>query len=115
MYTTEIATDAVASAAIPMQGINSAAFEIETFAVGLITATANIYVQVCDTSDGTFRRLQTMGVYSGASGIADWEVPSSTGARYYQLPPEAVDYNYIKCEVSNTATASIDLRVHCMH
>lgn len=114
VHASEISTETVVCEAFPVMGCNRIAVEIETFATGLITATANIYVQVCDTSDGTFRRLQIGGVYSSGSGILDWEVPSNTGARYYQLPEEVTGYNYAKIEVGNTCTASFDFRIHKM-
>lgn len=115
VFPATFATDTTLSTAISVFGCNAVALEIQTFAVGVSTTTANVYVQVCDTSDGTYRRLAIQGVYSAGSGILDWEVPSSTGSRYYQLPNEVSNYNYAKVELSKTCTATLSLRVHKMH
>lgn len=87
------------------------AIEIQTFANGLVTATANIYAQVALQDSDTFRRVQDMGVYSANSGIYDWEVPSNTGNRVYLCRP-ALGFNYLKLESSQTATAAITCYVH---
>lgn len=106
-----IATAATSSDAIDITSWDFVAFEIPTFAVGVITATANVYAQVCDTASGTFRRVQDLGVYSGGSGILDWEVPSTTGNRTVICRP-ASRFNFVKIELSNTATAQVSCVVH---
>jgi hypothetical protein len=111
---TNIASAATVTSVLTLGAFNALAVEIPTFAAGVSTTTANVYVQVCDTADGTFRRIAIQGVYSSGSGILDWEVPSSTGARVWQLPNEVANYNYAKIELSKTATAGIAVRVHCM-
>jgi hypothetical protein len=106
-----MATDATLSRAIPIDGVNRIMFEIPTFAIGLITATANIFVQVCDNATGTFRRLKDMGVYSASSGLQDWETPSSIG-NYTVLCRPAAGVSYLKIESSKTATAAFYPVVH---
>lgn len=85
--------------------------EMQTFAVGLITATANIYCQVANADTDTFRRVQDMGVYSAASGIYDWETPSGVG-NFNAVCRPALGFNYLKIESSKTATAAITCYVH---
>lgn len=87
------------------------AIEIQTFANGLITATANIYARVALNESDTFRRVQDMGVYSANSGIYDWEIPSSTGNRVYLCRP-ALGFTYFQIESSQTATAAVTCYVH---
>jgi hypothetical protein len=106
-----IATGATSSSALFVGGYNHVAIEIPTFSVGVATATANVYVQVAQTSTGTFRRVKDMGVYSASSGIGDWEVPSSIG-NYMVVCDPAAKFNYMKVELSNVATAVVSCRVH---
>lgn len=87
------------------------AIEIQTFANGLTTATANIFAQVANADTDTFRRLHDMGVYSAASGIYAWETPSGVGNAVYLCRP-ALGFNYLKIESSQTATAAITCYVH---
>lgn len=105
-----VAANAKASTAIPIDGVNRIAIELPTF-TNLITATANVFVQVCQTEDGTFRRLKDMGVYSASSGLQDWEVPSGAGG-YTVLCRPAAGFNYMKIEMSQTATAAYSPSVH---
>lgn len=114
VHKTEIATMAIGdktSRAIPIDGVNRVAIELPTFAIGLITATANVFVQVCETIDGTFRRLKDMGVYSASSGLQDWEMPSTVGGFTVLCRPLA-GFNYMKIESSQTATAAYAPTVH---
>lgn len=99
------------SSAINVSSWNHVALEVQTFSNGITTSTANVYVKVASTSDGTFRRVQDEGAYSAGVSIADWEVPSSSG-NYNVICRPAARYNFIKPEVSNTATASFDIYVH---
>lgn len=108
VHKTEVATFANAatvSRAIPIDGVNRVALELPTFAIGLGATTCNVFVQVSKTETGTFRRLKDMGVYSAASGLQDWEVPSSIGNCVVLCRP-AAGFNYLKIEVSNAATAA---------
>ena len=114
-YNFTIATNAVESDAYSILGANKIAIECESFGTSLITATANVFVKVCDTSSGTFRRLKAQGVYSAASGIHDWEVPSTTGD-FYAICEPVVGFNFMKVEVSNTATDGYSgAYVHVFH
>lgn len=106
-----ITTGNTASDAIYIQGANRIAIEIPTFSVGVTTATANVYVQGAQTSSATFRRIQIDGVYSAASGIYDWETPSSIGNKMVICMP-APGFEYIKIELSNAATAIVSCNVH---
>ena len=113
-----VVTDATFTTAINVQGANRVAFEIPTFAAGLSTASANVYVNVCNSATGTFRRLKDVGIYSASSGIQVWEVPNGAGD-YTVLCRPAVGFDWIKLEVgtggsSVTATAGLDCFVHVM-
>ena len=112
-YAANIVTDGSASSAIPIAGCNRVALEIATFANGLVTATANIYVLVSPTETGTFRRLKDMGTYSANSGIQDWEVPSTIGD-YTAVCDSVLGFNFMKIQTSNTATALLTCSVHIM-
>lgn len=106
-----MATDSLVSRAIPIHGVNRIGIELPTFAASLITATANIFVRVCDTETGTFRRLKDMGVYSASSGLQDWETPSSVGGTNVLCRPVA-GFNFMQIESSKTATAAYYPTVH---
>ncbi len=98
-----IASAAVLSNAIPVLGANQVLLEFPTFTSGtnLISATANAYIQVCNTSTGgTFRRLVVMGQYSAGSGLQDWEVPKFSGNRTIVGPPMTGSFAYIKIEMN---------------
>lgn len=106
-------TDTTLTSAFKIKGFNHIAIELTTFAVGISTTTANIYAHVCDTATGTFRRAVVDGVYSGGSGLLDFELPSSTGSRIVDIP-WAAGYNFMKLESSKTATATYGAYVHLM-
>jgi hypothetical protein len=106
-----LTTATTSSSAIPIRGANRVALELPLYASGIVTATANVYVQVCDTATGTFRRAVVNGVYSGGSGLLDFEVPSSTGNRIVDCPWLA-GYNYMKIETNNVTTANYAAYVH---
>ena len=106
-----VATDGSLSTAIYVAGANRISIELPTFAAGVITATANVFVLVSNTSTGTFRRLCDMGLYSSSSGLQPWEFPSTTGNVNVLCRP-AVGYNYMKVQLSNTATANVTVNVH---
>jgi len=106
-----ITTDNLLSTAIFVGGANHVSFEIPTFSVGLNATTSNVFVQVAATSDGTFRRAKDAGIYSASSGIQDWEVPSDAG-NYNAVCRPAARFDFIKIELSNTATANVLCNVH---
>ena len=106
-----MAINATVTRAIPIEGVNRIAFELPTFAASLITATANVFFQVCETETGTFRRVKDMGVYSASSGLQDWEIPSTVGG-FTVLCRPAPGFNFLKIEVSKTATAVYSPTVH---
>ncbi len=85
--------------------------EIQTFANGIVTATANIYANVALESTDTFRRVHDMGVYSASSGIYAWETPSGVG-NFNAVCRPALGYQYLKIESSKTATAALTCYVH---
>ena len=114
IQTATIATDGSITTAIHIGGANRVSIECPTFSVGVITATANIFVHVANTSDGTFRILRDMGTYSANSGLQQWELPSSTGNCNVLCRP-AVGYNYMKIQQSNTSTANAEYVVHKLH
>lgn len=92
------------SAAIPVLGFSWASLELPAFGTTLATATANVYCQVSHSAAGPFYRLRTPGVYSGVTGIYEWEVPSSTGSCIVQTPVNG--YAYLKVEISTTPTGA---------
>lgn len=105
------ATGATISSAIPTRGSNHVAIELETFAVGLAAATANVYVLGCKTASGTFRRIMDEGNYSAGAAIADWEVPSTIGNKTVVCRP-AARFDYIKYQFSQDVTAPIRIWTH---
>ena len=74
-----VSTDGSVTTAINVRQWNHVSIEVPTFSDGCVTATANIKCLVAKNSTDTFRPVKEMGVYSSASGIEDWEIPSSTG------------------------------------
>lgn len=108
-----IATDSKITGAISIYGCAKIGVELQTCANFLSTATCNVYISVCDTSTGTFRRLRANGVYSGASGIYDIEVPSTIGNSMIVIN-EAAGYKFAKIEFNNTCSVAANIRVHVM-
>jgi hypothetical protein len=114
VHKTEVATMAIGDTvtrAIPIDGVNRIGLELPTFAASLVTATANVFVKVCETETGTFRRVKDMGVYSASSGLQDWEVPSTVGGSMVLCRP-VPGFNYMQIEMSKTATAAYYPTVH---
>lgn len=87
------------------------AFEIPTFASYMSVSTANMYVQVCQTTSGTFRRVMDEGNYSAGAAIADWELPSSAGNRVVVCRP-AARFDWVKPEFSRVTTCAMEMYVH---
>ena len=108
-----ISTDNTESNAVDIQGANAVAIDLPTFAAGITTATANVYVKVSNSATGTFRRLVDMGEYSGGAGLQEWEVPSGTGD-IKVLCRGVQGFGFMKVETSNTATANFAVQVHKM-
>jgi len=95
-------------------GYNNYAISMGTFAVGLPTNTANVYVQVSNTTTtSTFQRVKFMGTYSAGSGIQDWEIPSSIG-NYIAVCPALVGWKYMRVETSTVPTSVQSVQVHSM-
>jgi hypothetical protein len=108
-----ISTDVTFSTAIKIAGFNRIAIDVPDFANGVITATANVLVQVANTSTTSeFKNLVTLGEYSAGAGILKWEVPSGSGSKIVDCP--VVGFNYMRVELSNTATANVTFTVHVM-
>lgn len=103
--------NALVTEAVDIRQAKRVYLEIPTYAIGIITATANIYVQAADTQTGTFRRVQEMGVYSANSGIYAWEIPSGAGNSYTLCRP-VIGLDWLKIESSKTATAAMTCYVH---
>jgi len=109
-----IGTDASISTAINVTGFNHVAFEIPTFAVGINTASANVYCQVAANAADTFRRVKDVGIYSSNSGIQTWEVPLGVGG-YTVVCRPAERFNFVKIELGGTnvtGTAGLAAKVH---
>lgn len=95
-------------------GYNYYAVAVGTFSAGLPTTTANVYVQVSNTTTtSTFQRVKLTGAYSSGSGIQDWEVPSSTG-NYIAVCPALVGWKYARVEMSTVPTALMSVQIHSM-
>ena len=105
------ASGASISAACPIEGANRVALEFPAFESLLGAASANAYVQVCETSTGTFRRLVDMGVYSASSGLQDWEIPVFNGDRTVLCRP-VVGFNFMKIHLGTAATDGYSATVH---
>ena len=96
-------------------GYNFWAFGIQTFAAGVGTATANVYVQVSNSAPTAgFRRVKFMGQYSGGSGLQDFEVPSSLG-NYICVAPSIIGWNYVRLELSTVTTNLLSAEIHSMN
>jgi len=112
-----LASGASLSDAIPVLGANQVMIEFATMTSGtnLKSATANAYIQVCNTSTGTFRRLVVAGQYSAGSGLKDWEVPQFSGNRIVMGPTATGNWAYMKVEMSISAlTAGYSFAVHIL-
>ena len=91
-------------------GANAVFFELPTFASGLGASTANVYCQSAAGMPGTapvgpFYRVMAQGQYSGGAGYADFEIPSTIGAKMVCIPMGQT-MQWVKMEVSNAATAA---------
>lgn len=106
VFAATITTDSLVSSEIDLGGRNhEVSLVVPTYAAGIITATANIYVQASEATSGTFRRVAFVDM-SAASGNKDWEVPSAGDNRiYHGVPLDGL--RYVKVESSNTATAAL--------
>lgn len=100
-----ITTDTTVSTAINISGFNKVGIEVPTAEIGLYTATCNIYIQVAQNSDDTFRRVKEQGVYSAGSGIFDFEVPSNIGNFIMEVP--ANGWSYMKIESRTSADSTV--------
>jgi len=103
-------TAKTSSPVLNIEGWNHLAIELPTCDLGLTTATCNVYCKVAQTATGTFRKLAVDGVYSGVSGIYNWEVPSTIGNQFIQVPVKG--YNYAVIELSQEATAPLYVKAH---
>lgn len=111
MYGVKVESAMVASAGtftngVNIQGFRHIAFELQTLDVGLNTASASVYAQVRNSSDGTWRRVRAMGVYSGVSGIEEWNVPEGLGNCYVICRP-AAEYDYVRLEYASTNSTAL--------
>lgn len=107
--TATIGVNAKISEVIDIRGASRIGVELPVF-TQLITATANVTFLISNSPTGTFRPLHAMGVYSGASGIFQYEVPSTAGSIVLDVPP-LTGYPYMQVKVSNTATATYAMSV----
>ena len=111
VLTATISTAGTTSDAIRTEGYTNVLLEIPTFSAYCVSATANVYVQGAYSSAVTFSRIKDMGAYSSGVGVYDWEVPATTG-NYLAMCKPAAMVNFIKVEVSITATAAMACVVH---
>jgi hypothetical protein len=110
VITATVDANATLSNAFEVTGWNHVALDIPTFSVYCITATANVYIQAAQTISGTYRRVKDQGVYSAGTGILDWEIPSTIGNCVVVCKP-AERFNYLKLELTKTATAAMSIGV----
>ena len=116
IVTASVASGDTTSEAIFIQGANRVFIGLPAFGTLLGTTTANVYCQAAiatgtgkDIAPGeAFRRLQIDFIASAASGLIDWEVPSTTGNRLVFCSP-AAGFDFIKIELSTAATDGISL------
>jgi len=106
-----LTTGTTLSTALQCEGYQRATLEVPTFAVGVVTATCNVYLQGSDTKTGTYRRIREMGVYSGISGLGEWETPSSAGNFMVAAPIKGI--KWAKVEFSKTTTLPVGTKLHC--
>jgi len=102
------------TSAFDTNGASLISLEFPTFGTLLGTTTANVYIegaQGTKESMTTFRRVVDEGNYSAGAGIADWEVPSTTGNRTIACRP-LVRFNYGKIHLSTVATDGMTVWVH---
>lgn len=109
-----IGANSLVAESVDISGAQRVFLEVQTFANGIITATANIYCQVAFASTDTFRRVNQLGIYSAASGVSPWETPSGTGNFIAWCEP-AAGFNFMKIESTKTATAALTCYVHTIH
>lgn len=113
VQTASISTDGSITSAIDIRGAGRIAIEFPTFSVGIITATANVKFQVSNALAGTYRPLYADGRYSGASGLQQVELPSTSGNLVLDAP-WLCGHSYMKIQISNTATAAYNPAVYMM-
>ena len=105
------ATATTLSSAIACRGWNHVNVEVPAFASFVGAASTCLYLQVCETVDGTYRRLMSDGNYSANAGILDWEVPLFTGNRTILCWP-APQFNFVKLELLDATTAPMTCWFH---
>jgi hypothetical protein len=106
-----IATAGSTCSAFYAAGWNRLGLEFPTFATRLVATTCNVYLDACATEDGTFRTVYQSGIYSAASGIAPWEIPSTIGN--ISVEYNGILYPWMRLRFSQTATASGNVaRIH---
>lgn len=114
VLTASIADGATVSDAIGVFGANRVLLEVPTFSCFVCAANSHVYAQVCSSSDGSFKRVVANCIGSAASGWIDWQVVSSTGNRTIDCPV-VVGCNYVKVELSQTATVACSVPVHVIY
>ncbi len=106
VQTASLATDATVATIIRTEGHTTWA-EIPTFAVGVITATGQVYCAVANTTTaGAFRRVVDDKTANGDF----WTTTSSIGNFYVKLPNRGWDYT--RLELNNTASVTFNPVLH---
>lgn len=101
----------LSTAGIYIGDAQQVAIELATFGSGLSTTSTIVYMQVAQSSTGTYRRMSRIVVSGATSFIEDWTVPTFEGNRAVVVP-DAKAFNYCKVELANATTHTFGCWVH---
>lgn len=71
----------------------------------------NWYVQGCEESGGTFRRIAHVVANTSSVQINDFTIASAVSNRLVEVP--GVNFQYIKIEASTANTSQVGLKLIC--
>lgn len=69
------------------------------------------YVQGCEESGGTFRRIAHVAANTASVQLNDFRIASGISNRLVEIP--GVNFQYIKIEASTANTAQVGLKLIC--
>ena len=105
-----VASNAKVSNLARIEQSDAIAVACSAFGTDFVTTTALVYIQVCDTSAGTYQRLK-IGTPTTA---VDWNVESTTGD-FIAVCEATAGWPYCKLEFSNTATDGYTASVYAIN
>ena len=108
--TMSVASNALVSNLARIEQSDAIAIACSAFGTDFVTTTAQVFIQVCRTSGGTYQRLK-VGTPTTA---VDWNVESSTGD-FIAVCDATAGWPYCKVEFSNTATDSYSCTVYAIN